>query len=166
MRILLLTSSLPYPPTTGGKIRVWHLLQQIAQHHEVTLLSLLDSADETQFLPYLQQHCTWVETVVRQRRRPRRKLLLRLLRTILKGQPPRNGLAYYEEVKRKVQEITSSQPFDIVHIEQSYMAPYSEFMTNMGNTARLITLYDVGAAQYERILKVQPSLRSRFFSGR
>lgn len=164
MRVLVITSNLPYPLTSGGKIRVWNLLKCVAQRHEVTLLSLLDSADETQFLSYLQPYCTRVETVVKQRRRPRGKLLLRLLRTMLKGQPPRNGIAHYEEMKRKVQEVASSQSFDIVHIEQSHMAPYIEFIDHSDSAARLITLYDVGATQYERILKVESDLRSRFWT--
>lgn len=164
MRILLVTSSLPYPPVTGGKIRVWNLLQHVAQRHDVTLLSLLDSAEEIQFLSHLQQYCTRVEAVVRQRRRPRRKLLLRLLRTMLKGQPARNGIAYYEDMKRRVQEVTNTQSFDIIHVEQSHMAPYIEFVTNADGAARLITLYDVGAPQYKRILKVQSNLQSRFWT--
>jgi sugar transferase (PEP-CTERM/EpsH1 system associated) len=161
VRILLVTSNLPYPPSTGGKIRVWHLLQQIARYHDITLLSLLDAASEMQFLPYLQQYCTRVETVVKRRRRSRGELLLRLLRTMLKGHPPRNSIAYYEEMKRKVQEVSNTQSFDIIQIEQSHMAPYVEFIAN--GAARLITLYDVGATQYERILEVQSNLLSHLW---
>jgi polysaccharide biosynthesis protein PslH len=160
----MVTSSLPYPPTTGGKVRVWNLLKRVAQRHEVVLLSLLDSAAEMQFVPYLQQYCTHVETVVKRRRRSRGKLLLRLLETMLKGQPPRNGIAYYEEMKPKVQELVSSQFFDVVHVEQSHMAPYIEFMDAANNAAYLITLYDVGAKQYERILRIQSRLQSRFLT--
>jgi glycosyltransferase involved in cell wall biosynthesis len=164
MKILLITSNLPYPPITGGKIRVWHLLQLIAQCHDVTLLSLLDSADDIRFLPHLHQYCTRVETVVKQRQRSRGKLLLRLLRTMLQGQPPRNGVAHYDEMKRRLQEVVSSQSFDIIHIEQSHMAPYIEFIANASNAARLITLYDVGATQYERILKIESNLQQRFWT--
>ena len=164
MRILLITSNSPYPPVTGGKVRAWHLLQQIARYHDVTLLSLLDSADELQAVSHLQRHCVQVETVVKQRRRPRGKLFLRLLMTILKGQPPRNGITYYEEMRQQVHKVTSGRPFDLIQVEQSHMAPYIEFVANSQNGARLITLYDVGAAQYERTLKVQANLQNRFWT--
>lgn len=164
MRILLVTSNLPYPLTTGAKIRVWHLLKRVAQHHDITLLSLLDSPDEVQFLPHLQQYCQRVEVVVKQRQRSRKKLLLRLLRTILKGQPPRNAIAYYEEMEHKVKEVTGSQSFDIIHIEQSHMAPYIEFMNGSESAARLVTLYDVGAVQQRRILKTQSGFQNRFWT--
>src|SRR4030065_968754 len=120
MRILWVTSSLPSPPATGGKILFWNLLQQVTQSHDATLLSLLDSPDEIQFLPRLRPYCT-VPVVVKQRRRPRGKLLFRLLLTMLKGQPPRNCIAYYEEMKHKIYELTSRQCFDIVHIEESHI---------------------------------------------
>ncbi|HEX7972829.1 MAG TPA: glycosyltransferase [Anaerolineales bacterium] len=39
MRILFLSAWLPYPPDNGAKLRIYHLLRGLAQHHEVTLLS-------------------------------------------------------------------------------------------------------------------------------
>ena len=164
MKILLVTSYFPYPPIVGGKVRVWNLLKRIAERHEVTLLSLLDSANDTQFLSDVQQYCTRVETVVKQRRRSRGKLLLLLLKTMLKGQPPRNGIAYYEGMKRKVQEVVRSQSFDIVHLEESHMAPYVEYMAGTNNPAYLIALHDIGATQYKRVLTIQSGLQSRFLT--
>jgi glycosyltransferase involved in cell wall biosynthesis len=61
--------------------------------------------------------------------------------------------------------VVGSQSFDIVHVEQSHMAPYIEFMAAANNNAAyLITLYDVGAKQYERILRVQSRLQSRLLT--
>jgi glycosyltransferase involved in cell wall biosynthesis len=79
---------------------------------------------------------------------------------MLKGQPPRNCIAYYEEMKHKIYELTSRQPFDIVHVEQSQMAPYIEFVSSATKPACLVTLYDVGAAQYERIMRIQTGFSS------
>ena len=40
MRILMLSSTFPYPPTLGGtEVRTFHLLRWLAQRHEVTLLT-------------------------------------------------------------------------------------------------------------------------------
>ncbi|MBF2085953.1 glycosyltransferase family 4 protein [Thermoleptolyngbya sp. C42_A2020_037] len=40
MRILMLSSTFPYPPTRGGtEVRTFHLLRWLAQRHEVTLLT-------------------------------------------------------------------------------------------------------------------------------
>lgn len=40
LRILMLSSTFPYPPTLGGtEVRTFHLLRWLAQRHEVTLLT-------------------------------------------------------------------------------------------------------------------------------
>lgn len=39
MRILVVTTELPYPPTWGGAIRNFHFLEHLARHHDVHLLS-------------------------------------------------------------------------------------------------------------------------------
>lgn len=42
MRILFLSAWFPYPPNNGSKIRIYNLLRGLAQHHDVTLLTLTD----------------------------------------------------------------------------------------------------------------------------
>lgn len=39
MRILLIAPLLPYPPQTGGVVRVWQLLRALALEHDVTVLA-------------------------------------------------------------------------------------------------------------------------------
>ncbi len=41
MKILFITPEWPYPLDQGGRIRMFHLLQQLAHHHEVHLISVL-----------------------------------------------------------------------------------------------------------------------------
>ena len=40
MRIAFLTPYLPYPPDTGGKIRTFHILKELASHHEVHVITV------------------------------------------------------------------------------------------------------------------------------
>src|SRR5262249_41826932 len=46
MRILLLTLVVPNPPDSGPKIKTHYLLRYLAQHHQVTLVSFVRSAEE------------------------------------------------------------------------------------------------------------------------
>jgi sugar transferase (PEP-CTERM/EpsH1 system associated) len=164
MKILWITNKLPYPLVSGGKIRVYHLLSHIAQHHEVTLLSLLDSPDEIRYLPHLQPYCSTIETAVKKRRRSRVKLFFRILKSILKGQPPRNAIALYEDLRSKLEEVVHNNTFDIIQIEQSNMAPYIENATGKERSVNLISLYDIGATQRKRLLDLQTDLQSRFWT--
>ena len=42
MRILMLTPYLPYPPTSGGQVRSYNLIKNLASKHKITLFSLVD----------------------------------------------------------------------------------------------------------------------------
>ncbi|MGL4497793.1 MAG: glycosyl transferase family 1, partial [Planktothrix sp.] len=40
MKILMLSSTFPYPPTRGGtQVRTFHLMKYLTQRHHVTLLT-------------------------------------------------------------------------------------------------------------------------------
>ncbi|MBL0344302.1 hypothetical protein [Candidatus Villigracilis affinis] len=62
MRILMIANSLPYPPTSGGRIRIYNLLRRVACRHEVSLAAFLESAGDVEGIAHLQQFCAKVET--------------------------------------------------------------------------------------------------------
>jgi polysaccharide biosynthesis protein PslH len=42
VRLLVLSSWFPNPPVNGSKLRAWHLLQELARRHEISLLSFAE----------------------------------------------------------------------------------------------------------------------------
>ena len=64
MKILLLTPYFPYPLNSGGIIRVYHLMVNLATRHEVTVLCM-DPASDTQkeSLAVMDAHGINIETV-------------------------------------------------------------------------------------------------------
>src|SRR5438552_16278466 len=46
MKILYLCHRFPYPPRRGGKIRPYHMICHLSQTHQVTVASLVRSAQE------------------------------------------------------------------------------------------------------------------------
>ena len=65
MRILVLSTWLPYPPINGGKTRAYHLIKALAKRHEVGLCSFADAPLEAAWLHHLGQFCCRVEVVPR-----------------------------------------------------------------------------------------------------
>ena len=62
MKLLVVSSWFPYPPDNGSKLRAFHLLSQLANHHDMTLLSfaeLHEDADQS----VLKDLCRDVRTV-------------------------------------------------------------------------------------------------------
>lgn len=55
--LLLLCHRIPYPPEKGDKIRSYHLLQELAQHHDVYLATFVDDAQDWVHVPFLRSIC-------------------------------------------------------------------------------------------------------------
>lgn len=47
MRLLVVSSWFPYPPDNGAKIRAFHLIEQLARRHSVTLFTFAEEAEAT-----------------------------------------------------------------------------------------------------------------------
>src|SRR5262249_25780457 len=64
MKILFVALTSPFPPTNGHRLRVWALLQTLAQEgHSITLLILTISSEETKDFGALRDLCEHVETI-------------------------------------------------------------------------------------------------------
>jgi hypothetical protein len=50
MKVLIITDTLPYPPVSGGLLRVYNLLTRIAKRHQVTLIAPQTAEDQSESL--------------------------------------------------------------------------------------------------------------------
>ena len=153
-RILFLTPQLPYPPQQGTALRNYNLIAQVAQRHEVHLLSFVDSDSEPVDLdtPHsllgvgpLQELCASVHTVPIPHRSRRRRL-----QTVLTSPLPDivhrlHSPLFHTRLERVLRE---GAPLDVVEIEGLEMAEYGLHVlrTVTGPLPRLI--YDAHNAEY------------------
>jgi polysaccharide biosynthesis protein PslH len=64
MRVLVLSSWFPYPPANGSKLRAFHLLQDLAKRHTVTLLSFAEPQEASpEDVAPLREICRTVKIV-------------------------------------------------------------------------------------------------------
>lgn len=65
MKILFLTSRLPYPPHGGDRNRIFHFIKKLSEDHQINLISLTNNkteSEENKF--YLKKYCVRVSSVV------------------------------------------------------------------------------------------------------
>ncbi|MGQ9928129.1 MAG: glycosyltransferase family 4 protein [Chloroflexaceae bacterium] len=120
MHILLLSPYPPYPPRSGGALRIYHLLRGLAERHEVTLLTFAPDAAAVAALAPLRAVCG----VISVPGPPRRSLLQRGV-TMLTAATPDMGLrnqapAYAEALSRML----AARRYDVVQAESIEMAGY------------------------------------------
>ncbi len=143
MRILYLTSRLPYPPNRGDRHRTYHFLRTLGQAHELHLLSFIENAQEREYIPLLQEFCASVEVVEMPAWRSALTVGLNLWRPL-----PLQALYYRSaEMQRRVDAALAGKKFDLAYIHLFRMAP---FLAKHTGLYRMVDLTDVVSLEIQR----------------
>ncbi len=127
MKILFLTQVLPYPLDAGPKVRAYYVIRHLAQRHEITLVSFVRATDTPAALAHLQQSCTQLHTVPMPRSKWRDGY--HLLRSLITNQPFIIARDWNRHMVARLQAIVATEgPFDAVHADQLWMAPYAQLV--------------------------------------
>lgn len=121
MKILMLTPYLPFPPSSGGQVRSYNLIKNLAQKHEITLFSLIKKEEEKKFVLELEKYCKKVKVF---KRSPRPWTLRNILKTGFSSYPflvIRNSSD--EEKEALINELNDNR-FDLIHAETFYVMPH------------------------------------------
>lgn len=120
MKILMLTPYLPYPLFSGGQIRTYNLLKNLANKHEITLFSFIREEEEKKYTSELEKYCFEVVVFKRRPAWDFRNILLAgftpfpfvMIATYL-------SLSFREAVAKELK----SSSYDLIHAEPFYMMP-------------------------------------------
>ncbi len=128
-RVLFLTQVLPYPLDAGPKIRAYYVLRQLAQEHEVTLVSFVRSDNEERESAHLKTFCQEVYTV------PLRRSLWRnvvaVASAFVAGKPALILRDRTEEMQLCLRQIVSGDTIDVIHADQTSMAQYALYVRKL-----------------------------------
>lgn len=151
MKILFLTQVLPFPLDAGPKVRAYYVLRYLAQRHAVTLLSFVRATDTPAAIEHLRSFCAEVIPVPMARSRVKDAgFLVKSLATkrpfIIERDASRAMHARIDQLAH------ASPPFDAVHADQLWMAPYALRFQNTVNAGgavqRPLTVMDQHNAVY------------------
>ncbi len=121
MRILMLTPYLPYPPSSGGQIRSYYLIKNLAKKHEITLCSLIKYENERKYAHKLEQFCKKVYIF---KRAEKPWTISNIIRTGFSSFPFLVIRNYSQAEKNALEKILSEEKFDIIHAETFYVSPH------------------------------------------
>lgn len=119
MKILMLTPYLPYPLWSGGQIRTYNLLKNLAQKHEITLFSFVRDENENRYKKELLKFCKRVETF---KRRPAWSIL-NILLAGLTPFPFLVSIYYSKTLQRAIAQELKRQNYNLIHAETFYVMP-------------------------------------------
>src|SRR3989338_1676535 len=119
MKILMLTPYLPYPLYSGGQIRTYNLLKHLSRKHEITLFSFIRDKVEVSYVEKLKDLCTDVRVFVK--RPPWSPTSFAL--SAITVYPLVVCMYLQKSLKKQIEELVSSQHFDLIHAETFYVMP-------------------------------------------
>ncbi len=124
MRILFLSRWFPYPPTNGSKLRIFNLLKQLSQRHNVGLVTFAESTDSvnTETIDALRRYCTSVRVLPYRRFRP---TSTRALLGLFAAAPRYLVDTYSNEMRSAVAAEVHKQKPKLVIASQLAMVPYA-----------------------------------------
>jgi sugar transferase (PEP-CTERM/EpsH1 system associated) len=136
MRILCLTSRLPYPPNRGDRLRAFHFIEHLSLEHELSLVSFIADEAEREHLVPLGFFCMDVRVVPMSPWRSATSVAFNIWR-----REPLQALYYrHQAMSSLVDELATTGGFHAAYVHLFRMAPY---VTNHPELYRIIDLTDV-----------------------
>lgn len=121
MKILMLTPYLPYPPSSGGQVRSYNLIKNLAKLHEITLFSLIKGNEEKKYTKELKKYCKEVRIF----NRPARPWTLKnILLTGFSLHPFLVIRNLSDEEKEALKVELRTNNYDLIHAENFYVMPH------------------------------------------
>lgn len=116
----MLTPYLPYPPVSGGQVRSYNLIKNLALKHEITLFSLIKTNDERKYISELEKYCKKVKVFKRSEKPWTPKNILRTGLSLFPFLVIRN---WSREEKEAVKKELENEKYDLIHAETFYAMP-------------------------------------------
>jgi glycosyltransferase involved in cell wall biosynthesis len=157
MKILMICHASPYPTESGATKRIFHLLQQTASRHEVSLIAIGTPEQESRFREHAGVPCRRTRFVSVKRSRAR--LGWRLVWNLVRGRSTA-WLLHSAEVQRTIDAFASEERFDLVHCSLALLGLYrlpagTPLVADTQNVE-----YDAMRRSYE---ETRPGIRKLFF---
>ena len=115
----MITPYLPYPLVSGGQIRSYNLLKNLAPKHRITLVSFVRDMEEEKYLKNLKPYCQKVIIFKRRRAWSPINILLSALTPF-----PFLVCIYFDiRVRSQIKKELENENYDLIHAETFYVMP-------------------------------------------
>jgi glycosyltransferase involved in cell wall biosynthesis len=117
MKILMVSSYLPFPLKSGGEIRLYNLIKNLANDHEITLVCEKRDYQTADDIKEVERFCKKVITVQRRKQWS----FVNILRTAFSTNPFLIVGHTSDEMKQAIRDELVREKFDLIHVETFYV---------------------------------------------
>jgi sugar transferase (PEP-CTERM/EpsH1 system associated) len=162
MNILIVCRSLPYPPDVGVNIRLYNLIKNLANKHNISIMCYAGFDDQKTYLSKLKEYCESIILVPRKKKSKISQLPI-LTANLFAGLPWNIKYSKSKEMRNSIFERTKAHSFDIVHIDDIFMASNLDFAFHY-NFKKVVTFHNLESINYKRIFKVEKNPYEKLLS--
>ncbi len=118
MKILLISSYLPYPLYSGGQVRLFNLLKELSRKNTITLICEKRENQTPADIKEVEKICSKVITV----KRRKQWTLQNILRSAISSRSFLVTGHTNEDLKSKIKKELDNNQYDLIHIETFYVS--------------------------------------------
>jgi polysaccharide biosynthesis protein PslH len=156
MKILMVSSYLPFPLKSGGEIRLYNLIKNLAEKHEITLICERRDYQTQEDVEEVKKICKKVITVTRKKQWS----TANILKTGLSMDPFLIVGHTSEEMKLAIRDELVREKYDLIHVETFYV------YQNLPKVSVPVILveHNVEYLAYQRYVKLANPFLKLFFT--
>lgn len=143
MKLLFLTSRLPYPPFRGDKLHLLNILKPLSHRHEIVLVSFIQKEEERQWFEELRPFCRRLEVVYL----PTWRSLANCLGALVSNTPFQVAYFRSRTMENLVRNVIGEERPDAIHIHLIRMAQHAEKLRDI---PRVVDLTDATSLYLSR----------------
>ncbi|MHB1423530.1 MAG: glycosyltransferase [Gemmataceae bacterium] len=166
LRVVMVDEELPYPPTSGKRIRTLNLTLRLARRHRLTYVCHRnsDAEEARKAMDFFAEH--GIETHVVERAVPSKtgpRFYLRLAANLLSPLPYSVATHTSRALRRTLAEVARKQRVDVWHCEWT---PYAETLRGIATRRRVVMAHNVESIIWQRYHETESNPLLRWYIGR
>lgn len=128
MKLLVLTSRVPYPLEKGDKLRIFHQIKYLSKKHQIILCALNDTKLHKDAIPTLKQYCQSIYII----KLNKFQIFRNIIKAFFSKLPLQVGYFYSERIQKKIFRIIEEHKPDHIYCQLIRMAEYVKNYTVSG----------------------------------
>jgi len=159
MKILFITEQLPYPLDSGGRIRTFHILKGLAQHHSITLVTSSNRDSLKEPLDILGSFCSSVRICTAIKTSPLARAK-HLMSCAINDKPAWLFLRYNKMMGEMISSVIDEGYYDAVHYDHLDATIYEKCLRR--DCATILDEHNIVTNQIRTTAKSHSSPLMRF----
>ena len=146
MRILVLTSRIPWPLEKGDKLRIYHQLRHLSEKHEIVLCCLTDSKIDEKSKEKLNEICDELHIF----KLNKIKIAFRLLFALVSSKPFQVHYFFQKSIQRKIIKLIDEKKPDHIYCQ---LIRTTEYVKNVFEIPKTLDYMDAFSKGTQRRIK-------------